>query len=146
MKIFTGRLFNTYGGRETPNGRLIPTMIKNCIEDRRIFIYGDGEQIRTLNYIDDTINGMLKVIEKDYEEPVNIGGEVTMTVNEIAEEIPKILDVMVYYSFVPKPEDEPQKRKPNISLLKSFGYNPRYSFRGGIIATYKEMVEFGIIK
>lgn len=147
IAIYVVRLFNTYGGRMTPNGRLVPTVIKDIWQKKVASVWGSGQQTRTLNYVEDTIDGMLLVLEKDYREPINVGGINEMTVEDIIKGIARVMRDVIGVAGIKiiKPnyivKDEPLKRKPNINKLLALGYSPKYDFNKGIEETFRVMKE-----
>lgn len=143
--VYTVRLFNTYGGRMTPNGRLIPTVIKDIVNKGVVTIFGDGAQTRTLNYIEDTLDAMFLVVEKGCEYPINIGGVEERTILSIAHDLCKILERQCKFECTSLPIDEPMKRKPDISRLMSLGYLPKTTFQDGVLETYRVMKKEGWI-
>jgi len=118
------RIFNTYGPYMDPNdGRVVTNFINMALLDNTISIYGDGTQTRSFQYIDDLINGIIKMMESEEGGPINIGNPVEFTVNELAtiisNKIEKITNKKPIIKYSELPSDDPTQRKPDITLAKS---------------------------
>jgi len=113
------RIFNTYGPRMKINdGRVLPTFIKQASENSDITVNGDGNQTRSFCYIDDLLDGLIKIMKTDYAYPINIGNDDEITINEIANLIVSLLNSTSKVIYKKLPKDDPLKRKPDISLAK----------------------------
>lgn len=112
------RIFNTYGpGMRYDDGRVIPNFICQALKNNNITIYGDGTQTRSFCYIDDLINGIIKMMECDnFIGPVNLGNPEEYTMSELAKKIIKLTNSKSKIEYLNLPKDDPIKRKPNISL------------------------------
>ncbi len=113
------RIFNTYGPRMHPNdGRVVSNFIMQALQNKDITIYGDGSQTRSFCYVDDLINGMIKMMAspKDFTGPVNLGNPHESTILEIAELIVELINSKSKIIFQELPADDPVMRKPDISL------------------------------
>jgi len=137
VKIF--RVFNTYGPLMDKNdGRVVSNFINQALENRNITIYGDGSQIRSFQYIDDLIDGILLLThKKDFYGPVNIGNPNEFTIKELSqiilELIPQSKSKIVYESL---PQDDPLQRKPDITLAKKkLGWEPKILVKEGLLKT-----------
>ncbi len=133
------RIFNTYGPRMQYNdGRALPNFVKQALLSEPITIAGDGKQTRAFTYVDDLILGLILMMNKDnYFGPVNLGNPDTeVTINELAEkilEITKSCSGIIYY---PKPQDDPVKRRPDISRAKKeLKWEPEIDFVEGLKKT-----------
>ena len=113
------RIFNTYGPRMRKNdGRAIPTFINQAIENSNFTVFGDGKQTRSFCYIDDTIEGIHKLLISSYQYPINIGNPKENNLLELIKIIQKINPSNSEIEFNPLPENDPKMRKPNIDLAK----------------------------
>ncbi|TET37482.1 MAG: SDR family oxidoreductase [Planctomycetota bacterium] len=114
------RIFNTYGPRMRLNdGRAIPAFMSQALEGKDITVFGDGQQTRSLCYVDDLINGILKLLlESDHNEPVNIGNPDELTMNRLAEEIIGISGSKSKIVYKPLPQDDPKVRRPDIAIAR----------------------------
>ena len=149
VRIKIIRIFNTYGPGMLPDdGRVISNFILQALQNEDITIYGDGSQTRSFQYIDDLIDGLLKVIDTgdDFLGPINIGNPSEFTIKELAEQI--VLQVKSESTLIykPLPEDDPKQRKPDITLARALlQWEPTISLEEGLnkmIAFFKEnMIE-----
>ncbi len=131
------RIFNTYGPRMRPDdGRMIPNFISQALAKRPITIYGDGTQTRSVQYVDDLIEGLLRLMRSGESRPVNIGNPVEYTVREVAEMILSLSGSAGGLAFEPLPEDDPRQRCPDITRArKVLGWEPRLPARAGLKMT-----------
>lgn len=126
------RIFNTYGPNNTDD-RVVPTFMRKSANKEPIIIFGDGSQTRSFCYVDDTVEGLCKLIESDYNEPVNIGNDTEFSMNELADIIANINGSEVPHEYAKLPERDPKLRRPNIALAKSIlGWEPTISLREGL--------------
>jgi dTDP-glucose 4,6-dehydratase len=128
------RIFNTYGPRMRPmDGRAIPTFLRQAMADKPITVFGDGTQTRSFCYVDDLIDGLVKLAFSREHTPVNIGNPVEMTLTELAQ---AIIDVVGSHSeivYEALPIDDPKVRKPDISKARRvLGWEPRVGLREGL--------------
>lgn len=141
LKIKVIRIFNTYGERMAINdGRVISNFITQAINNKDITIYGDGSQTRSFQYISDLINGVIKMMRSDDDVvgPINIGNPEEYTIYSIAKEIIRLTNSKSKLVFKPLPYDDPQKRRPDISLAKSkLEWQPLVRVEEGLIKTIK---------
>jgi UDP-glucuronate decarboxylase len=115
------RIFNTYGPRMHPNdGRVVSNFIVQALQGKDITIYGDGQQTRSFCYVDDLIRGMISMMETEngFTGPINIGNPGEFTMLELAELVIKLTGSKSKLVFLPKPEDDPKQRRPDIGLAK----------------------------
>jgi UDP-glucuronate decarboxylase len=134
------RIFNTYGPNMHPNdGRVVSNFIVQALHDEDITIYGDGSQTRSFQYVDDLIDGMVKMMnnEKDFVGPVNIGNPDEFTIKQLAEKvielIPGTKSKIVYKDL---PQDDPKQRQPDISLAKKqLDWEPAVALEEGLKKT-----------
>ena len=141
IEIKVGRIFNTYGPNMRPDdGRVISNFIVQALRNEDITIYGEGKQTRSFCYIDDLINALVKFMNTDKEitGPINLGNPVEYSIIEIASLILKITNSKSKLSFKKLPQDDPQKRKPNISLArKHLLWEPKINLEDGLKSTIK---------
>jgi len=131
------RIFNTYGPRLNKNdGRVISNFVVQALEEKPITIYGEGSQTRSFCYVDDLIDGIIKLMDSNYNFPVNIGNPNEITIKEIAEKILKLTGSKSEIIYKPLPEDDPTKRKPDISKAKNIlHWEPKINLEEGLIKT-----------
>ncbi|MAR78125.1 MAG: NAD-dependent dehydratase [Gammaproteobacteria bacterium] len=131
------RIFNTFGPRMRVNdGRAIPNFINQAISGEDITIYGNGKQTRSFCYINDTIDGIYKLLNSKYSHPVNIGNPVENSILELVEIIKKLIKTNSKISFKDLPENDPKTRKPDITLAKNLlNWEPKVSLVSGLIKT-----------
>jgi len=132
------RIFNTYGPRMHPNdGRVVSNFIVQALNGEDITIYGDGSQTRSFCYVDDNIDGMMRLMNKDgFPGPVNIGNPGEFTIKELAEKVISLTGSRSKLIFNPLPSDDPKQRKPDISLAeKQLGWKPSISLDEGLVKT-----------
>ena len=135
------RLFNTYGPRMLPNdGRVVSNFIIQALNNEDITIYGDGKQTRSFQYIDDLIEGMVRMMdtEDDFTGPVNLGNPNEFPVLELAERVIRMTGSTSKIVFKPLPTDDPKQRQPDIKLAKEkLGWQPTVELEDGL----KRMIE-----
>jgi UDP-glucuronate decarboxylase len=139
LEIKVMRIFNTYGPRMHPNdGRVVSNFIVQALRGEPITIFGDGTQSRSFCYVDDLIEGMLRLMDSpaDFTGPVNIGNPGEFTMLELAEKIVQIVGGKASLQFMPLPQDDPRQRQPDISLAKSaLGWEPKVMLEDGLKET-----------
>lgn len=131
------RIFNTYGERMRINdGRAIPNFIYQALKGKNISVYGNGKQTRSFCYISDLVNGILKLLKKNYHLPVNLGNPNEMTLLELAKLIITLTGSKSKIVFKKLPEDDPKVRRPDISLAKKLlKWEPRVPLEEGLKRT-----------
>jgi dTDP-glucose 4,6-dehydratase len=131
------RIFNTYGPRMNANdGRVVPQFINQALEDKPVTVFGKGTQTRSLCYVSDLISGIYKLLMSKEHTPVNIGNPVEMTVKEIAQTIIKLIGSKSKIIYKPLPEDDPKKRRPDISKAKKIlKWQPKVELKQGLLQT-----------
>jgi dTDP-glucose 4,6-dehydratase len=131
------RIFNTYGPRmRADDGRMIPNFVSQALSGRPLSVYGDGSQTRSIQYVDDLIEGAFRLMRSDEERPVNIGNPVEHTVVEIARLVIELSGGEGGISYEPLPEDDPRQRCPEIRRAReTLGWEPRISAREGLRKT-----------
>ena len=135
------RIFNTYGPRMDPNdGRVVSNFIMQALQGKDITIYGDGHQTRSFCYVDDLIDGMIRMMNgpAGFTGPVNIGNPGEFTMLELAKKIIQLTQSKSQLIFMPLPQDDPKQRQPNISLAKNkLGWSPIIDLEAGLKQTIK---------
>lgn len=133
------RIFNTYGPNMDPkDGRVVSNCIIQALKNQDITIYGDGTQTRSFCYVDDLVDGMIKMMNntKSFYGPVNLGNPSERTVLNLVQKIVELTDSKSKIKFLPLPSDDPIKRKPDITLAKEkLGWEPKTDITDGLKAT-----------
>jgi len=139
MPIKVVRIFNTYGPRMHPyDGRVVSNFIVQSLQGENITIYGDGSQTRSFCYVDDLIEGMLRMMNTppDMTGPINIGNPAEFTIRELAETIIGLTSSSSKLIFKPLPSDDPKQRKPDIAKAGAIlGWKPKTELRDGLVKT-----------
>lgn len=137
VDVGVARIFNTYGPRMRPDdGRIVPTFCRQALAGEPITVNGTGAQTRSLCYVADTVAGLVALGEGDCAGPVNIGNPHELTVLTIAEVICDLAGSTSEIEFRPLPQDDPQRRCPDITLARELlGWSPRVSYTDGLSAT-----------
>jgi UDP-glucuronate decarboxylase len=140
VRVKIVRIFNTYGPRMHPNdGRVVSNFIVQALQNKPITVYGDGSQTRSFQYIDDLIEGMIRMMNTPDEitGPVNLGNPSEYTILEMANMIIELTKSKSKIVFNPLPQDDPCQRKPDITIAKNIlnGWEPELSLREGLIKT-----------
>ena len=131
------RIFNTYGPRMRINdGRVVPNFIFQALHGQPLTIYGQGEQTRSFCYVSDLVEGALRLLNSDENDPTNIGNPTEMTILEFATLVNEITGNAGGIVFKPLPEDDPKQRKPDISKARALlDWEPTVALREGLVAT-----------
>lgn len=147
------RIFNTYGPRMHPNdGRVVSNFIIQAIQNKPITIYGDGTQTRSFCYVDDMLDGLIKLMNTSDEiiGPINLGNPSEFKVIELAELIIDLTNSKSEIIHLPLPEDDPIRRQPDISKAKSIlEWQPKISLKEGLVKTieyFERLMIEGIYK
>ena len=139
LPIKVARIFNTYGPRMHPNdGRVVSNFVLQCLRGEDMTIYGDGSQTRSFCYVDDLVDGLIRLMESPEEitGPVNLGNPEEYTILELARIIARLAGAGSEPIFKPLPADDPTQRKPDISLAKkALGWKPTVSVEEGLRLT-----------
>jgi len=149
VRIKIVRIFNTYGPRMHPNdGRVVSNFIVQALQKKDITIYGDGTQTRSFQYVDDLLEGMIRMMEtgEDITGPVNMGNPGEFTILELAEKILKMTGSDSRIVYLPLPQDDPVQRRPDISKAKALlnDWEPEIDLEEGLdktIAYFKKLFE-----
>lgn len=133
------RIFNTYGPRMRLNdGRVLPAFIGQALRGEDLTVFGDGSQTRSFCYVDDLINGIVKLLESDYSNPVNIGNPSEITISQFAEEIISLTGTEQKVIYKDLPVDDPKQRKPDITKAKEIlNWTPKVERSEGLKLTYE---------
>jgi dTDP-glucose 4,6-dehydratase len=131
------RIFNTYGPRMRPDdGRAIPTFIRQALAGEQITVAGDGSQTRSVCYVDDLVEGIVRLLRSDLPGPVNIGNPYELTVLDLARRVRDAVGSASPIGFVPRPEDDPTVRQPDITLARTeLDWKPEISLDEGLRRT-----------
>lgn len=128
------RIFNTYGPRmRVDDGRVVCTFLYQALNNKPITLCGDGMQTRSFQYVDDLVEGFVRLMGVDYNSPVNIGNPNEFTVKELAEKIIKMTGSKSELTNIEMPEDDPKRRKPDINLAQTLlEWNPKIELDEGL--------------
>jgi dTDP-glucose 4,6-dehydratase len=131
------RIFNTYGPRmRADDGRALPTFIMQALKDAPITVHGDGSQSRSFCYVDDLVEGILRLARSDIVEPVNVGNDDEITILKAAQEIVRIAGSRSEIRCGPRPADDPERRRPDLSRARErLGWSPRVPRSEGFART-----------
>jgi len=131
------RIFNTYGPNMHPDdGRVVSNFIVQALKGENITIYGEGTQTRSFCYVDDLVEGIVKMMNIDYKLPLNLGNPKEFTINELANLVLKLIGSKSKIEKLPLPEDDPKQRQPNIDKVKRMiGWQPRVTLEEGLEKT-----------
>jgi len=139
LEIKVARIFNTYGPKMHPNdGRVVSGFILQALRDEPITIFGDGSQTRSFCYVDDLIEGFIKLMNSDGEfvGPVNLGNPAELSIVALAEAILHLTGSKSALTFKPLPENDPRQRQPDIGLArKMLGWEPKCDLEDGLLKT-----------
>ena len=139
LPVVIGRIFNTCGPRQIGKyGMVIPRFVKQALSNEPLTVYGDGKQTRSFCYVDDLVEGIIKMMNsrEDFVGPVNLGNPNEFTILELAKKIIKLTNSKSQLVFKELPEDDPKKRKPDISLAeKELNWRPSISLKEGLTYT-----------
>lgn len=139
VRIKIIRIFNTYGPKMHPHdGRVVSNFIVQALEGEDITIYGDGKQTRSFQYVDDLIDGMIKLMNtgEDFTGPVNVGNPDEFTMLELAQKVIELTGTKSKIVYQPLPADDPMQRKPDITLAKKvLNWEPKINLEEGLIKT-----------
>jgi len=151
LEIKVARIFNTYGPRMHPHdGRVVSNFIMQALQGDPLTVYGDGSQTRSFCYVDDLIEGFIRLMnsEDGFTGPVNLGNPHEMTIKELAETILDITGSDSEIVYKPLPEDDPQRRRPDIGLAREeLGWEPEVNSKEGLRATvdyFTHLLEEGL--
>jgi UDP-glucuronate decarboxylase len=141
VDIRIARIFNTYGPRMLEDdGRVVSNFIVQALRGEPLTLYGEGEQTRSFCYVDDLIEGLIRLMNsEDLHDPVNLGNPGEFTIKQLAEEVIKTCESKSGFTYLPLPADDPRQRKPDISKAQSMlGWNPTIPLREGLKRTVED--------
>ena len=143
LDVRIARIFNVFGPRmRVDDGRAIPAFFGAALRDEPLPVHGDGSQTRSLCYVDDEIEGLLRLLVSDVVGPVNIGNPNEMTILRLAEMVQDVVGNHPGVEFHPRPVDDPTVRRPDITLARrELGWEPRISLTEGLKRTLPWFVE-----
>ena len=146
LKIKVVRIFNTYGPRMHPNdGRVVSNFILQALRNENITVYGDGKQSRSFCYVEDMIDGMIRMMNKadEFTGPVNLGNPHEYSIIELAQQIIEMTNARSNIVYQPLPDDDPMQRKPDIKLAqKHLGWQPTTMLEKGLQKTIEYFKNF----
>lgn len=139
LPIKVARIFNTYGPRMHPNdGRVVSNFVVQALKGEDITIYGEGQQTRSFCYVDDLVDGFVRLMNsrEDFTGPVNLGNPGEFTIRELAERVIELTGSSSELIFKPLPQDDPKQRQPNIELARAeLGWEPTIKLDDGLRKT-----------
>lgn len=140
------RIFNTYGPHMQPDdGRVVSNFINQALRGRALTVHGDGRQTRSFQYVDDLVRGVLRVMEVDHHDPVNLGNPQECSVIELAKFVRDMIAPDLPIRCLPRPANDPRRRKPDIGLARRLlGWEPRVDLEEGLertIAYFRSQLE-----
>jgi len=137
MKTRIIRIFNTYGPRMRINdGRAVPNFLLQALQNEPITVFGDGSQTRSLCYVDDLIEGVVRLLDADFTDPVNLGTDEEITMLQLANGIRRLCGSTSEIVYKPLPEDDPKQRRPDLTRARRIiGWEPRTSLEAGLVKT-----------
>ena len=131
------RIFNTYGPRmRLRDGRAVPAFMSQALRGEDVTVFGDGTQTRSFCYVSDLVDGILRLMDSDVHDPVNIGNPHEVTIEEIAQIIIRLLGSRSRVVYRPLPVDDPKQRKPDITRARTLlGWEPKVGLEEGLLST-----------
>ncbi len=141
------RIFNTYGPRMLEDdGRVVSNLIVQALRGEPLTLYGEGDQTRSFCYVDDLVEGLIRLMNTDdLHDPVNLGNPGEFTIKQLAEAVARVCKTDSQIRYLPLPEDDPRQRKPDISRAQALlGWNPTIQLREGLektVAYFRGRVE-----
>ncbi|KAJ8441701.1 hypothetical protein Cgig2_019088 [Carnegiea gigantea] len=134
MQVRIARIFNTYGPRMCiDDGRVVSNFVAQALRKEPLTVYGDGKQTRSFQYVSDLVEGLIRLMEGDHVGPFNLGNPGEFTMLELAKVVQETIDPNAKIEFKPNTEDDPHKRKPDISKAKELlGWEPTVSLHDGL--------------
>jgi UDP-glucuronate decarboxylase len=133
------RIFNTYGPRMHPNdGRVVSNFIVQALKGEPITIYGEGLQTRSFTYVDDLVDGLIRLMNTgdDVTGPINLGNPDEFTIRELAEQVIALTGSKSRLAFLPLPQDDPRQRQPNVTKAETvLGWRPTIALKDGLVRT-----------
>ncbi len=143
VDIRIARIFNTYGPRMLENdGRVVSNFIVQALRNQPLTLYGEGLQTRSFCYVDDLIEGLIRLMNTDgLHEPINLGNPGEFTIRQLGEEVIAICDSTSAFTHLPLPADDPRQRKPDITKAQTLlGWHPTIPLREGLQRTVADFI------
>ncbi len=139
IDIKVARIFNTYGPRmDTNDGRVISNFVVQALKSKSLTVFGNGEQTRSFCYVDDMVDGLIKLMDSNYHGPVNLGNNDEKSINQIADLIIEKINSQIKKTYLELPSDDPTRRNPNTELAKrSLNWQAKTSLNDGLDKTIK---------
>jgi UDP-glucuronate decarboxylase len=147
VDIRIARIFNTYGTRMLEgDGRVVSNFVVQALRGRELTLYGTGSQTRSFCYVDDLVEGMVRLMAAEgRHEPVNLGNPVEFTIKELADEVCRIVGKTVRVTYQPLPQDDPTQRKPDITRAREWlAWEPKVPLAEGLertVAYFRDRIE-----
>ncbi|WP_460194556.1 UDP-glucuronic acid decarboxylase family protein [Thermosynechococcus sp. FA-CM-4201] len=143
VDVRVARIFNTYGPKMQVNdGRVVSNLIVQALQGIPLTVYGDGSQTRSFCYVSDLVEGLIRLMNSDHIGPVNLGNPDEYTVLELAQKIQALINPGVEIQFKPLPSDDPQRRRPDITLARTvLGWQPTIPLLEGLQRTIPDFAE-----
>jgi len=141
VDVRIARIFNTYGPRMLEDdGRVVSNFIVQALRGEPLTLYGEGQQTRSFCYVDDLLEGLIRLMNADdLHDPVNLGNPGEFTIKQLAEEVMKIVGTDCGFKYLPLPEDDPKQRKPDISRAQTvLGWQPTIPLHEGLEKTVED--------
>ena len=137
VEVRVARIFNTHGARMLENdGRVVSNFVVQALQGIPLTVYGDGSQTRSFCYVSDLVAGLMRLMNGNYIGPVNLGNPTEYTILQLAETIQRLIDPTAQLIFKPLPQDDPQRRQPNISQAKfHLDWEPKVPLEEGLAKT-----------
>ncbi len=143
VDIRVARIFNTYGPRMLENdGRVVSNLVVQALKGIPLTVYGNGSQTRSFCYVSDLVEGFIRLMNSDYIGPVNLGNPEEYTILQLAETVQKMINPDAAIKFEPLPQDDPRRRKPDITRAKTWlGWQPTVPLQEGLEKTIADFRE-----
>jgi dTDP-glucose 4,6-dehydratase len=131
------RIFNTYGPRmRLHDGRAVPAFMSQALTDEDVTIFGDGTQTRSFTFVSDLVDGILRLMDADTNDPVNVGNPHEVTIEQIARTIIRMVGSRSTIVYRPLPVDDPKQRQPDITRARTIlGWEPKVGLEEGLLKT-----------
>ncbi len=140
VEIRVARIFNTYGSRMLENdGRVVSNFVVQSLKGQPLTVYGQGSQTRSFCYVSDLVEGLMRLMNSDHTGPINLGNPDEYTILELAQAVQKMVNPDAEIIFKPLPQDDPQRRRPNITKAKTLlGWEPTIPLQEGLQLTVED--------
>jgi UDP-glucuronate decarboxylase len=140
VEIRVARIFNTYGSRMLENdGRVVSNFVVQSLKGQPLTVYGHGSQTRSFCYVSDLVEGLMRLMNSDQTGPINLGNPDEYTILELAQAVQKMVNPDAEIIFKPLPQDDPQRRRPNITKAKTLlGWEPTIPLQEGLKMTVED--------